>query len=214
MDTLFSIASKWLNRTLDIAATDEATSFSSFIHDSTADKHIQRAVINIRTLLERLAGGKSLDNVFANLRACALDITQDRDLKAWFDDLISHIRCGLGTPGYARSEEAQANHERLERRWKELVEHNSETAQKWRFDLENFRQELHEFQQAITDDPDLKRAKEAHIRFVRDAEESIVTGARLGLQFALEQASWFWQDLFNVYTQRVLAKLRNIPIPR
>ena len=214
MTTIFNIASKWLNRTLDTAtAADEATSLSTFIDDPTEEKHVHRALINIRTLCERLAGGKSLDDLFAKLRVCALDIKQDEDLKAWFDDLITHVRSGLEVPGYVRSQEAQAKHQQLERRWEELRDNTSDVARKWKADLETFRHELREFQHAIIDDADLRRVREAHARFARDIEKSVIAGG-LGLQYALEQASWFWQDLFNVYTQRVLSVLKHIPIPR
>lgn len=215
LSTLFDIASKWLNRTLDTAATpEEAISLSTFIDDPTEEKHMHHALINIRTLCERLAGGKSLDRLFATLRVYALDIKQDKDLKAWFDNFIAHVRGGLETPGYARSQEAQAKRDQLERRWNELVDNNSDVAKQWKTDLEALRGELREFQQAITDDADLRRAREARTRFVRDVEKSVVTGAKVGLQFAMEQASWFWQDLFNVYTQRIFAVLKTIPIPR
>ena len=215
MSTLFNIASKWLNRTLDTAANaDESTSLSTFIDDPSKEKHVHHALANIRTLFERLAGGKSLDDICDKLRACALDIKQDKDLKAWFDDFITHLHSGLETPAYARSEEAQAKRDELERRWKELLDNNSDVAKKWKTDLESFRRELREFHQAIADDADLRRAREAHARFVRDTEKSVVAGGRLGLQFVKEQASWFWQDLFNVYTQRILGVLKHIPIPR
>lgn len=175
---------------------------------------MHHALINIRTLCERLAGGRSLDDLRAKLRACALDIKQDKDLKAWFDGLITHVRSGLETPGYSRSQEAQAKQEQLECRWNELVDNNSDLAEKWKADLEAFRRELREFHQAIADDADLRRVKEAHVRFAQDMEKNVVAGGELGLQYALEQASWLWQDLFNVYTQRILGVLKNIPIPR
>ncbi|KAH0832845.1 hypothetical protein J3R83DRAFT_11772 [Lanmaoa asiatica] len=215
LSTLFDIASKWLNRTLDTATTaDEVTSLSNFIDDPTEGKHVHHALINIRTLCERLAGGKSLDDLCAKLRACALDIKQDKDLKAWFDDFITHVRSGLESSNYARSQDAHANREQLERRWKELLDNDSGVAKKWRIDLESFRRELREFQQAIANDADLRYTRQAHARFVLALERSVVAGGRLGLQFASEQASWFWQDLFNVYTQRILGVLKNIPIPR
>lgn len=215
MSTLLNITSKWLNRTLDTAATaDEVTSLGTFIDDPTEGRHVHYALNNIRILCERLAGGRSLDDICSKLHACALDIKQDKDLQAWFDDFIAHVHNGLETPGYVRSGEAQAKRDELERRWKELIDHNSDVAKQWKTDLEAFRRELREFQQAIANDADLYRAKEARIRLVRDIEKTVVTGGRLGLQFAMDQASWFWEDFFNVYTQRILSLLKSIPIPR
>ncbi|KAF8123391.1 hypothetical protein EV363DRAFT_1228626 [Boletus edulis] len=215
LSTLFNIASKWLNRTLDTAATaDEATSLDTFIDDPTEAKHVHHALINIRTLYERLAGVKPLHDLYATLRACALDIKQDKDLKAWFDDFITHMRNGLDLPGYARSQKAQVKREHLERRWEELLDDTSDFVKQWKADLGTLRREFRECQQAIADDADLRRVGEAQARFACDVEKSVVAGGVLGLQSALEQASWFWQDLFNVYTQRILFLLKNIPIPR
>jgi len=38
--------------------------------------------------------------------------------------------------------------------------------------------------------------------------------AETGVQAVLERASWFWRDLFAVYAPRVLAMLKDVPIPR
>lgn len=35
-----------------------------------------------------------------------------------------------------------------------------------------------------------------------------------GMQAAVEQATWFWQDLFKIYILRVFSKMRDVPVPR
>ncbi|KAF9220450.1 hypothetical protein BS17DRAFT_804037 [Gyrodon lividus] len=215
LSTLFDTASKWMNRTLDTAAdVDQATSLDTFIDDPTEEKHLYHALSNLRTLFERLAGGKSLDDIFTKARICAADVKQDEDLKAWFNDFFTHVRMSLETRGYARTEGADEKHRQLGRRWKELLDEDNDTARKWKKDVHGLRRELHEVQHVIARDADLQRVRHAHARLTEGLEKSVVTGGQLGLQFVYDQASWFWQDVFNVYAQRFLNVAKNIPIPR
>ena len=62
-------------------------------------------------------------------------------------------------------------------------------------------------------DEDLNRVNEAHEKFGMDIEEGFVE-AEIGVQAAVEQATWFWQDLFKVYIPRVFSKMRDVPVPR
>ena len=83
-------------------------------------------------MLERLAGGKSLDEVFSKLRICAVDIQQDDDLRKWFDGLIAHLRRSVDERGYVRSEEAEQNRQQLKKEWKELLDADSDKGKKWK----------------------------------------------------------------------------------
>ncbi|KIJ60327.1 hypothetical protein HYDPIDRAFT_98881 [Hydnomerulius pinastri MD-312] len=214
LSTLFDTASKWMNRTLDTAAdVNQSTSLDTFIDDPTEDKHLFKALFDLRTLVERLAGGKSLDDLFAKVRLCAVDVKQDEDLKSWFNDFFTHVRKSLDTPGYARTDDAHEKHQELGQRWKELINQDSDVGRKWKEDVHGLRLELRDFQQATAKDPDLQRVRRAHAQFGQDLERGL-GGGQLGLQFALDQASWFWQDVFNVYAQRILSVLKDIPIPR
>ena len=42
----------------------------------------------------------------------------------------------------------------------------------------------------------------------------MVEATRTGMEAVIEQATWFWQDMFKVYAPRVFAKMRNVPVPR
>ena len=35
-----------------------------------------------------------------------------------------------------------------------------------------------------------------------------------GLKTAVDQATWFWQDLFKIYIPNLLSKMKDVPIPR
>ncbi|KAH7926366.1 hypothetical protein BV22DRAFT_1009273 [Leucogyrophana mollusca] len=211
LSTLFDIASKWVNKTLDTAAdVNQSTALDTFIDDPTEEKHVFQALHTVRALIERLAGEKSLDDLFAKIRLCAVDVRQDEDLKAWFNDFFGHVRQSLDDPGY----EPREKHRELVARWKELLDADSDKGRKWKSDVDAFRAELRAFEQGVKKDADVQRVKRAHERFGKEVERGVGTGGQAGLQFAMDQASWFWQDMFNVYAQRILGVLKDIPIPR
>ncbi|KAG2341902.1 hypothetical protein BDR05DRAFT_976774 [Suillus weaverae] len=215
LSALFNTVSKWINKSLDTAADiNQSTSLESFIDDPSKEKHVLKALRGIRTLVERAAGGKSLDDVFAKVRLCAVHVRNDEDLKKWFNDFFAHVRKSLDEPGYARSEEAYHMHQRLGERWKQLLGQDSDAGRKWKEDVRALRDELHDFQQAITRDADLQRVRKAHATFGKDFSQSLGTGGQIGMQFAFDQTSWFWQDVFNVYAPRLLRVIKDIPIPR
>ncbi|KAI6108327.1 hypothetical protein F5141DRAFT_1064509 [Pisolithus sp. B1] len=215
LSTLFNTASKWVNRAVDTAADlDQATKLETFVDDPTEEKHLYQALYKLRVLVERLAGGKSLDDLFAYLRECALDVKQDEDIKAWFNDFFAYLRKCLEEPKYAHTDEAGKTYDHLRQRWQELLDEDSDVARKWKNDVKNLRHEVYALRQAISRDPDVVRVRRAHERLCKDLERVGATAGKAGIQFALEQGSWFWQDMFNVYVPRLLKAVKDIPIPR
>lgn len=214
MATLFDNTSKWLNRTVDTASDQSQTSVESFINDPTPEKHTINAIKLIRTFIERLAGGKSLEDVLEKGRVCAGDVRADGDLKAWFDDFSTHVRKSLDQPGYARSDEASKTYKELRKRWKALRSQDTEEGKKWKEDVHSFKTEIRAFQEALDADADLKRVKRAHAMLGREAKESAREVGGVGVQWTVDQGLWIWRDLFNVYGPRVLGLLKDIPIPR
>ncbi|KAG2745595.1 hypothetical protein P692DRAFT_20741308 [Suillus brevipes Sb2] len=215
LSTLFDTISKWINKSLDTAADiNQSTTLEAFIDDPSEEKHVLEALRGIRTLVERAAGGKSLDDAFAKVRLCAVHVRNDEDLKKWFNDFFAHVRKSLDEPGHARSEDAHRMHQQLSERWKKLLNQDSDVGRKWKEDVRALRDELREFQQAIARDPDLQRVRKAHATFGKDMAQSIGMSGQIGMQFALDQASWFWQDVFNVYAPRLLRVIKDVPIPR
>lgn len=215
LSILFDVMSKWINKSLDTAAdVNQATFLETFIEDPSEEKHLYKALRGIRTLIERVASGKSLDDVFSKVRVCVVDIRSDEDTKAWFNDFFEHVRKSLDRPGYAHSEEAHQQHQRLGERWKELLDNKSNAGRKWKEDVQDLKRELSAIQNAITRDPDLQRVRKAHAQFIKDLAQSAGMSGQMGTQFMFDQASWFWQDMFNVYAPRILSVIKDVPIPR
>ena len=190
------------------AASDPNVTLSSFIADPTPEQHIPKALALLRTLLERLANAP-LEPLVQKMRACASSILRETELKGWFDDFFTCARQNLSEPGYARSEEAESKRQELWTRWKTLLEEDD----KWRRAVDSVKIELQKFETELRKDEDLYRIKEAHEKFAMDIEVGLVE-ADASMQTAIEQATWFWQDLFKVYVPRVFSKMRDVPVPR
>ena len=94
-------------------------------------------------------------------------------------------------------------------RWKTALEKDD----KWRKAVDSVKIELQKFEGELKKDKDLCRVKEAHEKFGMDMEDGLAE-AETGMQAAIKQATWFWQDLFKVYVPRLLSKMRDVPVPR
>lgn len=215
LSTLFDTASKWINRSLDTTSNvGDSASLDDFIEDPTEEKHLHKAIRDLRGLIERFAGGKSMDDLLSCVRACALDVRRDPELKAWFTEFFTHARRSLDDPKYSGSQEAKDKHQELGKRWKELLSKDSDKGRQWKNDLSALRREMRAYRQHIERDPDVHRVRQAHDRFQENMKQGVTSGAQIGLQTLVEQSPWFWQDLFNVYAQRILHVVKDIPIPR
>ncbi|CDO76875.1 hypothetical protein BN946_scf184901.g12 [Trametes cinnabarina] len=215
ISTIFDLAQKWIHRSLDAAGdVNQDTSLDAFIDDPTPDKHLINAIRGFRSFLERLASGKSLDGFFAALRVCGVDIQQDPDVRAWFDNVIAHLRKSLDDPAYVRSDDAQRKSDQLRDDWKALLDKDSDKGRKWKQDIAALKREASEFQAAIDRDQDLRAVKQAHAKLGEDLENGLLTAGSAGVQSLMERAPWFWQDVFNVYLPKLVGMIKDIPIPR
>lgn len=215
VDTLFNLMHKWINRSLDTAGdVNKDTSLEAFINDPTPDQHLIKGIRGLRAVLQRLAGGMSLDNFFNALRVCSVDIHQDDSIRLLCDRSLQHARRCVDESGYVRSEEADEASEQLRKQWEKLSDKDSKKGKKWKEDVGKVKAEAEEFERAIATDADLRKVRAAHSKLGKDLEESLIVAGGTGLQAMMEKAPWFWQDLFNFYLPNAVGMLKNIPIPR
>ncbi|EDR09989.1 uncharacterized protein LACBIDRAFT_317829 [Laccaria bicolor S238N-H82] len=212
LDTLFSIFQKRLNQAME-TASDPNTTLSKFIVDPTPEQHIPKALRLLRTLVERLANNTSLEGVIAALRTCVFSIVKNPELKEWVDDSIRWARKVLAEPGYARSEEAQKTRKALEERWKSALEKDW----KWHGHVKKLKEELYKIELGLQEDKDLQRVVDAQAKLGEDLASGLTRAdeeVESGLKAAVDQATWFWQDLFKIYIPNLLSKMKDVPIPR
>lgn len=215
LDALFNLAQKWLKATEDVAiAAAQPMSLESLVNDPTPEKHLIRAIRYMNQLLQNIAGGKNLDDLYLALRTCIIDIRNDTDLQQWVEDYFAHARRVLDNVGDNNPEEIRNTSEDLSQRWDELIDTDSDKNSKWKEDLGILRKEVRELQERMEQDKDLQAVRKAHAQLGRDVEEILVDVAAVGLQAAINGTSWLWTDLFSVYLPRFISMLKSVPIPR
>ena len=218
LDTIFAILQKRINTGLD-AAADPNITISKFIADTTPEQHIPKAIDLFRTFIERLAG-TSLDPFIGHFRSITNSIMRDPELKKWFDDALGYARRCLTDREYVRSDAATSDRKQLRVRWRTF----SEKDEKWKRSIEDLKKEWNTIEKGIRNDSDLTNVRNAQQNLTRGVQEGMekvgeeVRGqaqdAQSTLEAAMEQATWFWQDLFKVYLPKALSKMRDLPIPR
>ncbi len=208
--TMIDIAEKWMNRTEDAVTSSD---IDSFIDDPTPEQHVTKAFQALKTLVERLAGGRSLDDLYTTGRQCAMHVQQDENLQAWFRDFFRVVRRTLDEAGYVRSDECKRTRKELRVQWKRFFEDDAD----WKREWDAFKAELTAFENALDADKDLRRLRDAHLQLGQAVEKGLMEGgqaATTGLQAAMDQASWFWRDIFQVYMPKFLSFMKDVPIPR
>ncbi|EKM77256.1 hypothetical protein AGABI1DRAFT_62301 [Agaricus bisporus var. burnettii JB137-S8] len=211
LDFIFDLIQKRLDQGLK-AVSDPNFTLGTFIGDPTPEQHVPNAIECLKTFIERLTD-TPLDPLTRKLRGVIVAVVKDEQLKNCVHDFLEEIRRGFTEKGYARSDVASEKLKELRERWQTLLEKDEHMKN-------NIEQLKDGFSKAFEDmkqDKDLQRIRSAHLRFNNDLAEGLVEAskeAETGLQAAMEQVTWFWQDLFRFYLPRVLNKMKGIPIPR
>jgi len=200
-----------MDRGLDSVSDPEFT-LATFIADPTPEQHVPKAIDCLKIFFERIAH-VSFDPYLEKFKSIVSMIVCDRDLKSWFDDSINEIRRDLLELGYVRSDDATRKRKQLRIRWRALLEKD----EKWKSNIDELKQGLAQIDQGTSDDQDLQRIRAAHQRLTHDVEQGLIDASReaeTGFKAAVDQVTWFWQDLFKVYLPRVMSTMKNVPIPR
>ncbi|TEB10922.1 hypothetical protein FA13DRAFT_1004892 [Coprinellus micaceus] len=226
LDTIFNILQKRLDASLDAAADPSAT-VANFFNDTTREQHIPKAVDLFRTFIERLAG-TSLDPFIGKVRTTTASVMRDPELKEWFDDGLNYLRRVLTDKDFVSNDASAQERQQLGARWRGYMKKDD----KWKGDIESLKNEWSKIDDGIRNDQDLARIQAAQKNFGNDLRNGLETAAkeasrqvadRTGqavdeakgpLESAIEQATWFWQDLFKVYLPKAVSKMRDFPIPR
>ncbi|KAJ7905001.1 hypothetical protein B0H13DRAFT_2251949 [Mycena leptocephala] len=214
LSTLFDTLHKWVSKAFD-TASDQSFTLDSLIEDSSPEKHIHKALNELKTLLDRFAKPQSsVDDVLNKAQRFVSAARGDSvEVKAWVDKFFKHAHKSLEDPEYPRSEEARAVRRDLRKRGRTLLDADTDAGRTWT----ELKETAQTFGAALVADGDIQRVRAAHVQLGEDAERGLVEAgeeAETGVQAVLERAAWFWRDLFAVYAPRMLSMLKDLPIPR
>ncbi|KAF7328983.1 hypothetical protein MVEN_02528300 [Mycena venus] len=203
LKTLFKTLHKWVTKAFD-TATDQSFTLDTIIEDSTPEQHVHKALNALKTLLDRFAQPES--SVDAVLQKAQHFISAVRG------DSVE-VKAVLTTPITPAPKRARTVRRDLRQRGRAIMDANTDAGRTWG----ELKETMRTFGDAVVTDDDIKRLRATHLQLGQDVERGLVEAgeeAETGVQAVLERASWFWRDLFAVYAPRVLAMLKDVPIPR
>ncbi|KAJ7207906.1 hypothetical protein GGX14DRAFT_634371, partial [Mycena pura] len=214
LSTLFDTLHKWVFKAFD-KASDQSFTLDTFIEDTSPEQHVRKALDALKTLLDRFANPECsvdavLDKAHRFVRAARSESVR---VKAWVDKFFEHAHRSLDDPKYPRSEEARGVRRSLRQQGQELLGTDTDAGRAWA----ELKGVVRTFWAALAADADIERVRAAHVHLGEDVERGLVEAgeeASTGAQAVLERAAWFWRDMFSVYAPRVLAMLKDVPIPR
>jgi hypothetical protein len=212
LSTIFDVLGKWMTKPLDLAdsAPDKANEISKDNIIDDPNGQLTEALRQLNTVLERLAGGKSTQNLRDAFRTVRDDIRGNSEVRKLVSDANAFVHRGLEDSQFAQSDEFDTQKEDLMNRWRALLNAETPESQKLKADTQALQTELDAFQQATQNDAALNRLRVSMEKFGKDLAKAAADGA------VLSQTSipWIWKDMLNVYLPLALDYVKGIPIPR
>ncbi|KAL0249814.1 hypothetical protein I308_103116 [Cryptococcus tetragattii IND107] len=164
------------------------------------DPAVGDSTIQFRTLLERFANGKSLDNVFSALDQIYTDVQNDSELREWFTTLNDYMHRVLLEPGYILDEDSDREAKELRESGRKFFQDKYKGHQELLFD------ELQVWLTAFGEDPLNVRLGDDIKRFCKD----LLFNHEGNLTFKPK----LWNDVRQVLLPMLLKQVNYVPIPR
>ena len=203
-EQLFGLARKYYKRTGEaIEATVDSANVDGDVY---GNEHTKKAVGSFKQLLENVADGRPSDPLIEKAHQVFDDIKGDERLSEYQDDIVKFLERILEDPDYGTSREPKRDAEKLYDRGQELLKENAD----WKKDANELLEELEGFGKAIADDPQSKAVADAVQKLGQDTAKT----AKIGASMFKGQAGAVYRDVVNVVVPRVLALLKEVPIPR
>lgn len=196
VNTLVELVKKYANKGLSTASDA----------DVEADDDASQAIALLRSIIETLANGKSLDDLYAAFDRVVKDVKGDERLSKFADDLDKFVERLLHDPGYVTSSKAYRRADGFVDRAQELVESNAE----WKKDARALVDELRELQRQILDDKTTSDLITNLGYLQRDLGD--LTSA--GFNLLKANTTGLHKDVWNVLLPRIITAIKKIPLPR
>ena len=108
IDTLISLAEEYAHHTKKVARDTKGEA-----QRTAEDNNLQKALTELRTLLENFADGTSMDDIFDALDDLITDANNDPEFSRWWSDVDKFIRKCLQQDGYIVKDESTEEWNRL-----------------------------------------------------------------------------------------------------
>jgi len=164
------------------------------------DSSLKQAARELRTLLERFANGRSMDQIKDAVDALYDDANRDEDLRNWFKQVNQYSRKVLLQPGFVL--EPQCNSEGQE------VRENGRSFydDKYRDHFDNLFHTVGDWFKQMGEDPLNKRFGEDWARLTKD----LLFDSEGSLKFKPH----LWTDIRKVILPTIISQVGYVPIPR
>jgi hypothetical protein len=201
IDTLLNLIKKYGSR-----ASDLADAAAEKVDEEADQSELKEALADSRTIIERFANGESLEPVLNAITSLKEDVTSDGEVKKYFDDLGRFLEGCLKVEGYVVSQRAARRSNELWDRGQKLGVENP----KYRADVDELTKSLEHFATALGDDDttaDLGYKLEEFALELTHAGKSGINALRA-------ESSGLYRDMIDVLLPRLIALVKEIPMPR
>ncbi|KAF8426692.1 hypothetical protein EV426DRAFT_636185 [Tirmania nivea] len=169
------------------------------------DEHFTMALQRGREIIQAFAGGKSLDPIRDTLADVIRDVENDPDLSAFWEDVADLFKKMVREPGFAATDEADAEAHELFDRSKHLLEIKTDT---YNWHVGKLFNEVGAFTTAIQNDKANRRVVAASQKVWSDAV--VVDSRHGGVRFRTKLA----RDMRDVMLPKLIEEIKYIPLPR
>ncbi|KIM78340.1 hypothetical protein PILCRDRAFT_824550, partial [Piloderma croceum F 1598] len=182
------------------------------------DRHVARALLDLKILLERCASGTPLDPFLAALKSFVIHISTapndtsiTTDIEEFFSDLGRWLDASLCRLEYVTSQEGISSLENLYTRARTLL---TDTSTPWAQDFGKLSFLADSFIIALTHDRALTRFMNALDAFSVHARNLRRDALKASVRTHQKWREELWRDLAGWVMPRVLRMLRSVPMPR
>lgn len=183
-------------------ALDEAKAKSDVSSD---DEKVQQAGRDLKALIERLAN-TSLDPLISAVQTAAKDIEGNDKLKGYFQNLENYVERLLYQPGYVVSQRAYRKATSLYDDAQSLLRENDA----WKRDAAELQKQLEAIGEGAKNDQSTNKL----VKSFEELADTLGTAGKIGLKSLQVNGQGLYRDIADVMVPRVIALIKEIPVPR
>ncbi|KAL7416019.1 hypothetical protein BDY24DRAFT_359249 [Mrakia frigida] len=176
------------------------------VADEADQSDLQNALGNTKEIIESFASGESLDPVLDAAKSLKEDVEKDDRVSQFFNDLGNFLEASLKVEGYVTSQRAYRRSSELWERGQKLATENA----RYKKDIQDLSSSLSSFSEALADDP----ATSELAYKLEDFAAELTHAGKSGINALKAESSGLYRDVVDVVIPRLVALVKEIPLPR